>query len=246
MEEFIDTFTSRIGSAEVAVLLPVYNEFDIIERVVLEIYDVIGSRMPLEIVISEDGSTDGTKDVIRRLSEIYPLKAILSPMRKGYARGIIDGLNFVESSYVLVTDSDGQHDPRDFWKLWELRREYDIVSGWRVKRADPLHRKIMSRTFQFMARKVFNLPDFKDITAPFKLMRAEVAKEIAGECKYMRESFWTEFTIRAYKKGYRIGEVPVTHRPRLDGTTRVYKPSKIPRIAITQLHALIKLRRELE
>jgi glycosyltransferase involved in cell wall biosynthesis len=246
MEEFIDTFTSRIGSAEVAVLLPVYNEFDTIERVVLEIYDVIGSRMPLEIVISEDGSTDGTKDVIRRLSEIYPLKAILSPMRKGYARGIIDGLNFVESSYVLVTDSDGQHDPRDFWKLWELRREYDIVSGWRVKRADPLHRKIMSRTFQFMARKVFNLPDFKDITAPFKLMRAEVAKEIAGECKYMRESFWTEFTIRAYKKGYRIGEVPVTHRPRLDGTTRVYKPWKIPRIAITQLHALIKLRRELE
>jgi glycosyltransferase involved in cell wall biosynthesis len=246
MEEFIDTFTSRIGSAEVAVLLPVYNEFDTIERVVLEIYDVIGSRMPLEIVISEDGSTDGTKDVIRRLSEIYPLKAILSPMRKGYARGIIDGLNFVESSYVLVTDSDGQHDPRDFWKLWELRREYDIVSGWRVKRADPLHRKIMSRTFQFMARKVFNLPDFKDITAPFKLMRTEVAKEIAGECKYMRESFWTEFTIRAYKKGYRIGEVPVTHRPRLDGTTRVYKPWKIPRIAIAQLHALIKLRRELE
>ena len=82
----------------------------------------------------------------------------------------------------------------------------------------PPVRKIMSRTFQFMARKVFNLPDFKDITAPFKLMRTEVAKEIAGECKYMRESFWTEFTIRAYKKGYRIGEVPVTHRPRLGGT----------------------------
>jgi hypothetical protein len=57
----------------------------------------------------------------------------------------------------------------------------------------------------------------------------------------MRESFWTEFTIRAYKKGFKIGEVPVIHRPRIDGTTRVYKPWKIPKITFMQLIALLKL-----
>jgi glycosyltransferase involved in cell wall biosynthesis len=246
MEKFIDTFTSKIGKAEVAALLPVHNEYHTIENVVLEFYNIIGSKMPLEIVISEDGSTDGTKEAIERISKEIPLKTLLSPMRKGYARGIIDGLKYVKSNYVLITDSDGQHDPQDFWKLWELRKEYDIISGWRVKRADSLHRKIMSRSFQFLAKKFFGLPSFKDITAPFKLIRTEVAKEVASECKYMRDSFWTEFTIRAYKKGFKIGEVPVTHRPRLEGSTRVYKPWKIPKIAISQFNALLKLRRELK
>jgi glycosyltransferase involved in cell wall biosynthesis len=167
-------------------------------------------------------------------------------MRKGYARGIIDGLNYVRSNYVLITDSDGQHDPQDFWKLWELRKEYDVVSGWRVKRADSLSRRIMSKTFQFMAKKLFGFPAFMDITAPFKLMRIEVAKTIASKCKYMRESFWMEFTIRAYKKGFKIKEVPVTHRPRIGGSTRVYKPWKIPKIAISQFYALLKLRGELK
>jgi glycosyltransferase involved in cell wall biosynthesis len=147
----------------------------------------------------------------------------------------------VTSNYVLITDSDGQHDPKDFWKLWELREEYDIISGWRVKRADSQQRKIMSKTFQFMAKKLFGLPDFKDITAPFKLMRTEVARRIVSEYKYMKESFWMEFTIRAYKKGFKIKEIPVAHRPRLDGSTRVYKPWKIPKIIFMQLYALLKL-----
>lgn len=221
--------------------MPVHNEASTIESTVTELYDVIGKKMPLEIVLSEDGSTDGTREVIEKLSERVPLKALLSPMRKGYARGITEGLSYVSSEYVLITDSDGQHDPRDFWKLWEQRKEYDIISGWRVKRADALHRKVMSKTFQFLSRELFSLPSFKDITAPFKLMKTDVAKTVATECKYMRESFWTEFTIRAYKMGLRIGEIPVNHRPRLDGSTRVYKLSKIPKIALSQFTALLKL-----
>ena len=245
MEEFIDTFTSKVDGSEVAVLMPVHNEAQAIEDVVLEFHNVVGSKMPLEIVLSEDGSTDGTKEAIKRISEKVPLKALLSPMRKGYARGIVDGLNYVNSNYVLITDSDGQHDPRDFWKLWELRKEYDIVSGWRVKRADSLQRRVMSNTFKFMAKRLFGLKDFKDITAPFKFMRTEVAKEIASECRYMRESFWTEFIIRAHKKGLKMTEVPVTHRTRLGGTTRVYKIRKIPVIVIRQLYGLFRLWTEL-
>jgi glycosyltransferase involved in cell wall biosynthesis len=202
--------------------------------------------MPLEIVLSEDGSTDGTGDVIEKLSEKVPLKALLSSMRKGYARGIIDGLNHVSSEYVLITDSDGQHDPLDFWKLWERREEYDIVSGCRVKRADASYRKVMSGAFQFIAKRLFGLSDSKDATAPFKLMKTKVARAVAEDCRYMRESFWTEFTIRACKKGFKIGEVPVVHRPRLGGSTRVYKPWKIPMIGMSQLISLVKLWKELK
>lgn len=244
---FIDTFASRVGKAEIAVLMPIHNEAETIEESVMEFYSIITPKMPLELVLSEDGSIDNTENVIERLSEKVPLKALLSTSRKGYAGGIKDGLKLVKAKYVLITDSDGQHDPRDFWKLWNLRFKYDIVSGWRKERADALHRRIMSKLFQLRIKSTFNLPNLMDITAPFKLMKTEVAIEIAKKCRYMSESFWNEFAVRAHVGGFTIGETPVTHRSRADkSATRVYKPWKIPKIALMQLMALSKLKLELK
>jgi glycosyltransferase involved in cell wall biosynthesis len=246
IEKVIDTFTSKIRKAQVAVLMPVHNEAETIERTVNAFYNAIGSRMPLELVISEDGSSDTTREIIEKISEKIPLKAILSPSRKGYASGIKDGLKLVEAEYVLITDSDGQHDPSDFWKLWKLRTKYDIVSGWRKKRADAVHRKVMSKVFQTMVKHAFNLPNLMDITAPFKLMRTEIAREIANECQFMNESFWSEFVIRAHARGLKIIEIPVNHKNRADNSlTRVYRPWKIPKIAYAQFTALFKLRADL-
>jgi glycosyltransferase involved in cell wall biosynthesis len=245
-ERLVDTFTSGVGKAEIAVLMPIHNEAETIEQCVAEFYDVVSPRMPLELVLSEDGSTDDTENVIERLSEKIPLKALLSTSRKGYAGGIKDGLKLVKANYVLITDSDGQHDPRDFWKIWDLRTKYNIVSGWRKKRADSLYRRVMSHVFQLRIKSAFNLPNFMDITAPFKLMKTEVAIEIAEKCKYMSESFWNEFSVRAHVGGFSIGETPVTHRVRADkSATRVYKPWKIPKIALAQLMAVAKLKLEL-
>jgi dolichol-phosphate mannosyltransferase len=245
-EKFLDTFASKVGKAEIAVLMPIHNEAETIEESVMEFYKVINPKMPVELVLSEDGSTDNTENVIERLSGKIPLKAVLSTSRKGYAGGIKDGLKLVKAKYVLITDSDGQHDPRDFWKLWDLRMKYDIVSGWRKERADALYRKVMSKFFQLRIKSTFNLPNLRDITAPFKLMKTEVAAEIAKKCKYMSESFWNEFSVRAHVGGFSIGETPVTHRSRADkSATRVYKPWKIPKIALKQLMALSKLKLEL-
>ncbi len=245
-EKSLDTFTSKIGKAEIAVLMPIHNEAETIAETATEFYNVISPKMPLELVLSEDGSTDDTENVIEKLSEKIPLKAVLSTSRKGYTGGIKDGLKLVTAKYVLITDSDGQHDPKDFWKIWDLRMKYDIVSGWREKRADSLYRRIMSQVFQWRIKRAFNLPNFKDITAPFKLMKTEVATEIAEKCKYMSESFWNEFSVRAHVGGYSIGETPVSHRLRADkSATRVYKPSKIPKIALAQLRAISKLKSEL-
>jgi len=245
-ERFLDTFTSEVRRAKVAVLMPIHNEAETIEESVTEFYNVVSPKMPLELVLSEDGSTDNTESVIEGLSGKIPLKAVLSPSRKGYAGGIKDGLRLVRSDYVLITDSDGQHDPRDFWKLWSLRLKYDVVSGWRKDRADAFYRKVMSKFFQLRIKSTFKLPNLMDITAPFKLMKTEVALELAEKCKYMSESFWNEFSVRAYFKGYSIGEIPVSHRSRADNSaTRVYKPTKIPKIVIAQLRALSRLKQEL-
>jgi len=233
-----------------SMVMPVHNESDSITRVVMEVHEKLCKKIPFEIILSEDGSKDNTKEVIIELTEKIPLKAILSHTRKGYSGGIKEGLKHVSSPYVIASDSDGQHRPSDFWKLKEKLEELDyrkdvIISGKRITRSDTSFRKIMSKTFQKLAALMFDLPPMKDITGPFKLMNIDLARNLADECKYMKESFWTEFTIRACNKKIKIVEVPVQHINRLEGETVVYKKSKIPKIVMNQLKALIKIKKEL-
>ena len=238
--------------AQFAVLMPVHNEEGSITAVVNNVYEKLCkiSKFPFEIVLAEDGSKDKTKDVIMQLSNKIPLKAILSDKRKGYAVAIKDGLKFVSAHFVLICDSDGQHDPEDFWKLRCKLAEQDfrkdtIISGYRITRNDALHRRIISKTFQKINSIMFDLIPLKDITSPFKLMSTQLAINISSECQFMNESFWTEFVVRACNKNLTIIEVPVQHANRYAGRTVVYKKSKIPRIVINQLVALVKLKKDL-
>jgi dolichol-phosphate mannosyltransferase len=234
-----------------SILMPVHNEQDSINNVVLDVYDKLGKNpnIPFEIILSEDGSKDNTKEVIVSLSNKIPLKCTLSHKKRGYAGGIKEGLQLVSSPYVLISDSDGQHRPEDFWNLKKKLDELEdpklwIVSGNRMTRADDLHRKIISKTFQKLNGIIFDLPPMKDITSPFKLIESNLAKGIASKCKYMNESFWTEFIVRACHENIKIAEVPVQHVNRLEGETVVYKKSKIPKIVLNQLKAAFALKRE--
>ena len=235
----------QVFQNKISLLLPVHNEGGTIQKTILELHQEIGTKIPIEIIVCEDGSTDSTKKDLLELSKQIPMKLILGEKRKGYMRAVKDGLNIVNSDLVFFVDSDGQHVANDFWKLYEVRNKCPVVSGYRVKRADAPHRKLMSSVFRWMATTLFRLPLFHDITAPFKLMQTKMAQEVANECKYMKYSFWTEFTVRAYKKGFNVTEVSVNHRRRTNGTTRLYHPEKLMSIVLSQLIGLFKLWKEL-
>lgn len=237
---------NRDVKPEVTILFPMHNEAETAEAVISEFYKEVGGKIPVRIMVVEDGSTDNTKEILKKLSERIPMTLILGKERRGYSKAVADGLKRVDTEFVFCSDSDGQHLAKDFWMLYGLKDKYDIISGWRVKRADSLHRRIMSKTFQLMAGILFKLPSLRDVTAPFRLMKTEVARAIASESKYMKESFWTEFTIRACKNETKLVEVGVNHINRLDGSTRVYKPSKIPKIVLSQLKGMLKLWLELK
>src|SRR5438093_253174 len=165
-----------------AIVMPVHNEENAIAEVVNEVYDKLGKNTTcsFEIVLSEDGSKDNTRDVIIDLSGKIPLKASLSCSKKGYAGGIKEGLGMVTAPFVLISDSDGQLKPEDFWILKEqldliTNPGEVIISGRRKIRADDLHRKIISITFQKLNSVTFDLDSIRDITSPFKLMSTGLA-----------------------------------------------------------------------
>jgi glycosyltransferase involved in cell wall biosynthesis len=235
------------GPATIDVVLPVHNEGASIAATLREFHRVVmlEGGQPIRFVVCEDGSSDDTVPVLQKLAVELPLKLISDPVRKGYSRAVIDGFRGTTSDWVAFIDSDGQCDPADMLHLATLRDGADLVMGWRNPRSDPWIRKAMSGAFKTVYRIFFRVP-VRDPSCPYLLINRTGLNEIlSGNVGILTQGFWWEFLARAAAANLRIVETPVRHRARTVGTTQVYRPTKVPRIAAEHLVGLYYLRREL-
>ena len=228
------------ASPAVEVLLPVHNEAESIESTVREIYEVLSPRVALRFIICEDGSGDDTKQVLLHLSQWLPIKLLMSDERKGYSRAVIDGMKSLEAEYLLCLDSDGQCDPKDFEKFWDVRDRQDVAIGWRVNRSDNFLRKILSRTFYLVYQLLYRVP-VHDPSCPFVLAHKQAIERVVSELGEMKQGFWWEFIARVHRRGFSIREFPVNHRSRSAGETQVYRLSRMPAIGYQHFVALFKI-----
>jgi dolichol-phosphate mannosyltransferase len=235
-----DSKTKHPDLPDLQIILPVYNEARNIEEIVRELHREL-QELRIEIIVCEDGSTDGTPDIIRQLQGGLPLRLISGPRRKGYSRAVLDGLEVVDSAYVLCIDGDGQCDPKDFWKFWDLRGDCDVVIGYRRREADPRFRRLISGAFRLFWRALF-WNRVRDPSCPYVLMRMEVIRSLVPRLGVLSQGFWWEFVARAGLAGFKIGEVPVGYRSRKGGVTRIYHLNKLPGIALSHLVGLLKIR----
>jgi dolichol-phosphate mannosyltransferase len=222
------------------VIMPVHNEADIIRNVILNYYNEIATKLPSRLIIAEDGSNDGTSDILMSLKNIIPIVLFSDPCRKGYAKGVGDALRKCSSEWIFFSDSDGQYYSADFWQLWENREGYDIIIGRKVHRDESVHRVILANGFHMLANALFGLK-FHDADCGFRLIRKEVIESVVEEVKFLQYSYNAEFAIRATLKGFKVLEVPIGHARRPNGETQIYKPSKIPLILVKQLLGLANL-----
>ena len=135
---------------EIQIILPVHNEENCIESVIMEIYNELSARLSVEFIICEDGSQDQTKEILYRLSRQVPMRLIITNTRKGYSQAIIDGFRAATSDYILVLDADGQCSPKDFWKFYERKKDFAVSIGWRKPRIDPFFRRVLSCGFKII------------------------------------------------------------------------------------------------
>ena len=226
-----------------SVVLPAHNEAKNIREIVFDYFNTIVCKLPSTLVVAEDGSTDGTKEVLFSLKEEIPMDLFTHPKRKGYAKGVGDALKASNGDWIFFSDSDGQYSPTDFWKLWKYREDYDLIIGRKLIRSEGSHRTVLALGFHLIANFLFGL-NLHDADCGFRLLRRELANLVVKEVKFLEYSFWAEFTIRASLKGFRILEVPINHADRVHGKTQIYKSSKIPLIVLKQLKGLANLFRE--
>lgn len=203
---------------ELEALLPIHNEAESLAATIKEIYNELSPLVRMQFILCEDGSTDNTKDVLRAVATEVPARLFLSDGRKGYSRAVRDGMMQTKAPFLLCLDSDGQCDPKDFQKFWEIRDSANLLIGWRVDRADTWVRKLMFRGFYRAWKLLYRCP-IHDPSCPFILASRAVIQDLWPRMGAMQQGFWWEFTARAKRIGFSIREFPVHHRNRAAGVT---------------------------
>jgi glycosyltransferase involved in cell wall biosynthesis len=201
----------------ISVVVPVQNE----ERSVALLYDELRSALePLgeewEVVFVDDGSTDGTFAALTRLHAAERNVRVVRLRRNfGKAAALSAGFGQAEGQIVVTIDGDLQDDPAEIPRLLaKLEEGFDLVSGWKTRRRDPLTRRVPSRIFNGVTGWVSGLR-LHDMNCGLKAYRSEVVKglRIYGELHRF-------IPVLAHYRGFRVAELPVNHRPREHGRSR--------------------------
>jgi dolichol-phosphate mannosyltransferase len=204
-----------------SITAPAYNERENIENMVNYWQSVFaGDSISGEVVIGEDGSTDGTKDVLIKLQRRFGnLVVVDHAVNRGYGHALSSAIARSQGDYVLTIDSDGQFDAAEYRVLMaEMDKGYDVVTGYRLRKQDSLLRVIADRVLNLIIRLLFRLP-LRDTNCALKLFRGDVVRRLKIEARGYPTP--TELLVRAQTLGYRIGEAGITHHERAGGATKL-------------------------
>jgi len=201
----------------ISVVVPVYNE----ERSVALLYDELRSALePLhtswEAIFVDDGSSDGTFGALTRLHNAERNVRVIRLRRNfGKAAALVAGFDQARGETVVTIDGDLQDDPAEIPRLLaKLDEGFDLVSGWKAHRRDPLSRRVLSRIFNRVT-SLFSGVRMHDLNCGLKAYRADVVHglRLYGELHRF-------IPVLAHYRGFRIAELPVNHRPREHGRSR--------------------------
>lgn len=204
---------------DISVIIPLFNEQESLEELTDWIYRVLKDhQFSYEIIFIDDGSTDQSWSVIKSLAQKYSfVKAIRFNRNYGKSAALQVGFEKAQGDVVITMDADLQDNPEEIPELYQMIKEqkYDLVSGWKKKRYDPLSKTIPTKFYNWTVRLLSGIP-LHDFNCGLKAYRKEVVKniEVYGEMhRYI--------PVIVKWAGYqRIGEKVVIHRPRKYGYSK--------------------------
>lgn len=200
-----------------SVVVPVFNERDNLRQLHDELLAVLGrENEPFEIIYVDDGSTDGSVEILDELAAgTAPVHVVFLRRNYGQTAAFAAGFAQARGELVVTMDGDLQNDPSDIPRLREkLAEGFDVVSGWRVDRQDTLSRRLPSTIANRLISAVTGV-ELHDYGCSLKIYRAEILRDVRlyGEMHRFLPAlcFW---------QGASVAEVPTKHRPRIHGTSK--------------------------
>jgi glycosyltransferase involved in cell wall biosynthesis len=201
----------------ISVVVPLHEE----ERTVALLFDELQAALdplgqPWEAVFVDDGSADGSFAALTRLHDAHDNIRVVR-LRRNFGKAAALGAGFAnaQGDVVVTIDADLQDDPAEIPRLLaKLEEGFDLVSGWKAHRQDPITRRVLSKIFNWVTGRVSGLR-LHDLNCGLKAYRAEVVRglRLYGELHRF-------IPVLAHYRGHRIAELPVNHRPREHGRSR--------------------------
>lgn len=205
------------GIRKLSVVIPVFNEAGSLRRLHREVcgeLDELG--VEAEIIVVDDGSTDDSVRILLELQEEDPRITVIRFRRNfGKSAALSVGFSHATGEVIVTLDADLQDVPGEMHKLLEkLEEGFDLVSGWKRVRRDPISKRWPSKLFNWVTSVLTGVP-LHDMNCGFKAYRREVVEELSVYGEMHRY-----IPVLAGYRGFRIAEVPVEHRPRIFGRSK--------------------------
>src|SRR5438270_8777742 len=197
--------------------MPAHNESENLRWLLPHVNEVLPRlASKFDVIIVDDGSTDGTADVARSVAAGLgmDLKVVRHEHKSGYGAAVGDGLRAADMDYTAFTDADGQLDVADLDKLVPLLDGADMVGGWRTTREDPAFRSVISGTFNRLVLMTLDI-QVKDVNCALKIIKTSMLKRMTLNSRSAlinAEMYW-----KTQRLGGRYVQVGVPHHPRTMG-----------------------------
>jgi glycosyltransferase involved in cell wall biosynthesis len=225
--------TTPPASPGLSIFFPAYNDAGTIASLVIRSVQVAATlTADYEVIVVNDGSQDDTPRILDELSRVYSqhVRIVHHERNRGYGGALRSGFAAATKEFIFYTDGDAQYDPAEMTELWgKMTDGVDWVNGWKISRADPLHRIIIGRVYHHMVKILFGLK-VRDVDCDFRLMRRRIFDVVRLEkdsgviCLEMMKKF--------QDAGFRVAETPVHHFHRAYGKSQFFNFPRIYRTAI--------------
>ena len=207
---------------DISIIIPVFNEEDSIVELNNQIISSISEKYSFEIIYINDGSTDSSKNIIENiLKNNSHIKLISFYKNRGKSEALNIGFKKATGNIIITLDSDLQDDPQEFDKLInKINTGFDMVSGWKKDRKDPISKILPSKIFNFALKIITNIK-IHDFNCGIKAYKSHVIKSIniyGGLHRFI--------PALVKHNGFSVSEVPVNHRERKHGVSK-YGSSRI-------------------
>ena len=222
-------------SESISVFMPAFNDEGTIAGLVGDALAVLPALADdYEVVVVNDGSTDGTAAVLEELARGEPrLRVVQHEVNRGYGAALRTGFASATKELVFYTDGDGQYDVRELAKLRPLLAGgVDIVNGYKIKRADGWQRKALGAAYNRLAHLLFSIP-IRDVDCDFRLLRRRAFEGV--ELSSSSGSICVEMIHKLHRAGRVFAEVPVNHYPRAHGRSQFLTAARVSRTALDLL-----------
>jgi glycosyltransferase involved in cell wall biosynthesis len=216
----------------VTACFPCYNDALTIAKMVEDVREALAPLVAdLEIVVVDDGSSDGSPDVLKVLADDVPeLVVVLHERNRGYGGALISAFSTATKDWIFYTDGDAQYDAREAaLMVAAVTPDTDIVQGYKIGRGDPWYRKVIGRVYHHVVKLAFRL-HVRDTDCDFRLFRRSLIEQAPLQSE--TGVICVEMMRRFEQSGARFVEVPVHHYNRPHGRSQFFRLPHIARAGL--------------